>query len=275
MLGRLIGDARPEPEVRRLDPLAVSLAGGRPSASAVAVDAADRSISAQARSLPALDQVIDELLRRDPAGRGGTLLDLGCGRGALAHHIGGRVGVSELVGVDLDADRLAAASERGVRPLLLDLNEQPLPLESGSVRLVTCFGLLAYLHLYDNAVSESARVLQPGGWLMLSMPNLASYANRAALLLGYQPHAVAVSTHRTAGTLTRRRRHDVSRNMPPLLHGATLKCMRELLDDYGFDVEVVRGFTPGSHHAGVDALSSRLPSLSRRFLILARRRAAR
>ena len=239
----------------------------------VTVTAADRGISAQARSMPDLERVLDELVRRDPRREGG-LLDLGCGMGALATHIGSRLGLTELTGVDLDVDRLKAAAARGVRPVILDLNTDTVPLPSGSTRLVTCFGLLAYLTLYDNALSESARVLEDGGWLLLSMPNLGSYANRLALLLGYQPLSVAVSRHRLAGTIGRRRDPDTSSNMPPLLHGATLRCMRELLDAYGLDVEVVRGFAPGPRRRPlVDGLTSHLPSLSRRFLILARKRA--
>jgi SAM-dependent methyltransferase len=240
----------------------------------VTVTAADRGISAQARSMQDLDRVLDELARRDPR-RDGGLLDLGCGMGALANHIAARVGLTELNGVDLDVDRLKAAAARGVRPFLLDLNTDAVPLPSGSMRVVTCFGLLAYLNLYDNAVSESARVLEDGGWLLLSMPNLASYANRISLLLGYQPHAVAVSRHRQAGTIGRRRDPGTSSNMPPLLHGATLRCMREVLDAYGLDVEVVRGFAPGPRiKPVVDSLTSRIPALSRRFLVLARKRAA-
>jgi hypothetical protein len=106
------------------------------------------------------------------------------------------------------------------------------------------------------------------------MPNLGSYANRLALLFGYQPLSVAVSRHRLAGTIGRRRDPETSSNMPPLLHGATLRCMRELLDAYGLDVEVVRGFAPGPRRRPlVDGLTSHFPSLSRRFLILARKRA--
>jgi hypothetical protein len=66
-----------------------------------------------------------------------------------------------------------------------------------------------------------------------------------------------------------------SSNMPPLLHGATLRCMREVLDAYGFDVEVVRGFAPGDRRrALIDGIANRIPGLSRRFLILARKRPA-
>jgi SAM-dependent methyltransferase len=219
-----------------------------------------------------LDRVLDRLVERDPARRGG-LLDIGCGMGALAAHIGGRVGATELTGVDLDPERLKVAAARGIRPLLLDLNTDSLPLASGSKRVVTCFGVLAYLNLYDNVLAESARVLEDGGWLLLSMPNLASYANRLALLLGYQPQAVAVSRFRQAGMRGRRRDPHTSANMPPLLHSATLRCMREVLDDYGFDVEIVRGFAHGERHGILDRITSRFPSFSRRFIIVARKRA--
>jgi SAM-dependent methyltransferase len=247
---------------------------GLRSPGGTAVTAADRDISAQARSVSDLDHVLDRLLRRDTV-RPGTLLDLGCGMGGLATYIGGRLGSTEVVGADLDAERLKAAAARGVHPLLLDLNDERLPMASGSVRVVTCFGLLAYLTLYDNALSEASRVLEEGGWLLVSMPNLGSYANRLSLLLGYQPHAVAVSRHRQAGTIGRQRDAKTSANMPPLLHGATLRCMREVLDDYGFDTETVRGFAPGPRRRPViDDIASCLPSLSRRFLILARKRPA-
>jgi SAM-dependent methyltransferase len=234
----------------------------------------DRGISAQARSFPDLDRVLDRLVRRDGP-QAGTLLDLGCGMGGLARYVGGRLGLTQLVGADLDTDRLKVAAARGVRPLLLDLNDDPVPLASGSVRVATCFGLLAYLPLYDNVLAEAGRVLEDRGWLILSMPNLGSYSNRVALILGYQPHAVAVSHLRQAGTAGRRRDPKTSANMPPLLHGATLRCMRELLDGYGFDTEAVRGFAPGPRRRPVvDDIASRVPSLSRRFLILARKRPA-
>jgi len=252
---------------KALDCVPCSDLGGSP-----VVNDDDRGISAQARSIPDLDRVL-AVLARHQAPPGGTIVDLGCGMGGLANHIADRLGLDEMIGVDLDAERLKVAGARGLRPLLLDLNEDPLPLADGSVQVVSCFGLLAYLPLYDNVLSEAARVLNDDGWLLLSMPNLGSYTNRLSLLLGYQPHAVAVSRHREAGKIRGRRDARVSTNMPPLLHAATLRCMRELLARNGFATATVRGFAPGPRRRPVvDTVLSHLPSLSRRFLILARKR---
>ena len=200
------------------------------------------------------------------------LLDVGSGMGALTVRIGHRLGIERLIGIDCDVDRLGAAAERGIETYAVDLEHDAVPVDSGSVGLVTCFGVLAYLSLYDQVLAEAARVLEDGGHFLFSMPNLASHQSRLAIMFGYQPSQVDVSSpFRAAGTLHRKGLN--RQGMPPLLHAATLRCMKELLDDYGFDVERVRGFSPRPFHNRVLRwAASHLPSLSRRFLILARKR---
>jgi len=233
----------------------------------------DLSISAQARALPDLDRMLDHLSERATAPING-LLDVGCGMGGLTSRIGERLGIERLVGVDNDDERLWMADLRGIETHLVDLEMDRIPLASGSVGLVTCFGVLPYLSLYDQVLGETARVLEDGGWFLFSMPNLASHQNRLAILFGYQPSQVDVSSpFRGAGTL--RKRPLNRQGMPPLLHAATLRCMKELLDLYGFDVEIVRGFSPRPfRNAALRRIASHLPSWSRRFLILARKRPA-
>lgn len=235
------------------------------------VDDADFGISAQARALPDLDRMLDHLSSRTD-GSIGPLLDIGCGMGALTARIGQRLGADRLIGVDCDVARLDVACQRGIETHIVDLEADPIPIAGASVGLVTCFGVLAYLTLYDQVLAETARVLDDGGWFLFSMPNLASHQNRLALLLGYQPSQVDVSSpHRGAGTLHKRKLS--RRNMPPLLHAATLRCMKELLDDYGFDVELVRGFSPRPFRNPVlRRAASHFPAWSRRFIILARKR---
>lgn len=265
--------ADPDPlrTARSLTGLSTARPADAPPDGEAVITADDLGISAQARALPDLDGMLAALRRRDPDLRG-SLLDVGCGMGALTVHIGRRLGITDLVGVDCDAERLRLAEARGIRTHLVDLEADGMPVESGSVGLVTCFGVLAYLALFDQTFSETARVLRDGGWFLFSMPNLGSLGNRLALLLGYQPSQVDVSSeHRGVGTLHRGPLN--RRGMPPLLHSATLRCMTELLDLYGFDVVVVRGFSPRrSRHALSRRVAARFPSLSRRFLVLARKR---
>jgi SAM-dependent methyltransferase len=235
------------------------------------VDDDDLGISAQARAMPDLDRMLDQLDRRAvrPVK---VLLDVGCGMGALTVRMGRRLGSDRLIGVDCDLDRLEVATRRGIETHVVDLDSGTIPIASESVGLVTCFGVLAYLALYDQVFSEAARVLEDDGWFLFSMPNLASHQNRLAMLLGYQPSQVDVSSSfRGAGTL--RKRPLNRQGMPPLLHAATLRCMKELLDRYGFDVEVARGFSPRPfHNPALRRAASHFPALSRRFLILARKR---
>jgi 2-polyprenyl-3-methyl-5-hydroxy-6-metoxy-1,4-benzoquinol methylase len=47
-------------------------------------------------------------------------------------------------------------------------------------------------HVFDTQafVNECARVIRPGGWLVITTPNLVALSGRAQLLLGRSPHNV-------------------------------------------------------------------------------------
>src|SRR5205085_6884599 len=105
------------------------------------VDDDDLSISAQARALPDLDRMLDELTRRSTRPVKG-LLDVGCGMGALTRRIADRLGIEDLFGVDCDDERLWVANLRAIETYIVDHEMDKIPLDSGSVGLVTCFGVL-------------------------------------------------------------------------------------------------------------------------------------
>jgi SAM-dependent methyltransferase len=233
------------------------------ASSASDVGSEDLRISATARAARQLDSILEDVARRVAPQPPKSLLDLGCGMGGLTCHVGRALGIHELFGADYDPVHAEAAGRNGVQASVLDLNAEPVPLPDARVGMVTCFGVLAYLPLYDNALSEAARVLEPGGWFLFSMPNLGSYTNRVRLLFGRQPDAVDVSA-----ALHPRR------TQAPMLHSATLRCMRGLLGRYGFSVTAEWGFSPdsGRHRLGfLDPVVRPFPSLSRRFVILARK----
>ncbi|MBI1886464.1 MAG: class I SAM-dependent methyltransferase [Chloroflexi bacterium] len=235
----------------------------------------DYAVSATVRDLGRLHRVLRRLEDLPEDNRPNSLLDLGCGIGGLTMHIAGRLGIAQPLGVDVDEERLERASVRGVRTINANLNEQPLPIADASIDLATSFGVFEHLVFYDNAVAEAARVLRDGGWFLLSMPNLGSYINRAALLLGFQPREVEVSREVAAGMLPIYRKGPSKGAPLGHVHAATLRCMRELLDHHGFRIETVSGFSPDFGSTAIrmlDVVFGNIASLSRRFIILAQRR---
>lgn len=235
----------------------------------------DYEISATVRDLGQLHRALRRLEELPEGRRPKSLLDLGCGIGGLTLHVATRLGIEETIGVDSDSDRLQRAAARGVKTIHANLNADPLPVADASIGLVTSFGVFEHLVFYDNTVAEAARVLQDRGWFLLSMPNLGSYLNRAALLLGFQPREVEISRQVSAGLMP------LYRNAPskgaPLghVHAATLRGMRELLDHFGFRTVTVEGFSPDFGSLAIrllDTVLGNIPALSRRFIILAERR---
>lgn len=99
--------------------------------------------------------------------RGDTLLDLGCGNGFTLATAATRVAGLSLIGIDADADALAAAesaladTDSQCRWLLGDVGT-PLPLPDGSVTRVVSHDVLEYLENPVDLLTEASRVMLPG-----------------------------------------------------------------------------------------------------------------
>jgi SAM-dependent methyltransferase len=104
-----------------------------------------------------------------PAETGRRILDAGCGTGSTLEHFRGR---GRAVGVDLSEDALRFCRSGGlsaVRASVLSL-----PFGPAAFGLVTSFDVLYHRWVTDDraAVSELARVLAPGGLLLVRVPAL-------------------------------------------------------------------------------------------------------
>jgi SAM-dependent methyltransferase len=109
---------------------------------------------------------------------GGRALDLPCGAG-LASEALRRLGF-EVTAADLDEKAFAAGPE--IRFEKVDL-DQPLPFADASFELVHCGDGIEHLESPIRALRELARVLSPGGSLLLTTPNYASLERRLRFLL--------------------------------------------------------------------------------------------
>jgi release factor glutamine methyltransferase len=123
---------------------------------------------------------------------GGVAADLCCGAGAVAAHVATLVRGAKVVGTDLDPAAVRCARGNGVAAVVGDLGA---PLRSGCFEVVTCVApyvptddlrflaadVLRHeprraldggsdgLDLVRRVVVDAARLLRPGGWLVVAL----------------------------------------------------------------------------------------------------------
>ena len=139
---------------------------------------------------PLIHSILDDL----PLG---TVLDAACGTGRYAAHLAEKG--HRVVGVDASPDMLAVARKR-LRDVDLHVaGLEALPLPDDSVDIVVCGLALAHVPDLLPVMAEFARVLRPGGHLVISdahqllsyvRPTLARYAEDGA------PPSILVEHHR-------------------------------------------------------------------------------
>ena len=136
----------------------------RPIATREGYDSWAPSYDGQPNQLLELEQpVVREILDRLPVG---IALDAGCGTGRHAAYLAA-LGHT-VVGVDSSPGMLARAREKVPQGEFHEADLHELPLADNSVDLVVC--AIALVHVADIAVPfrEFARVLRPGGHLVVS-----------------------------------------------------------------------------------------------------------
>jgi SAM-dependent methyltransferase len=118
-----------------------------------------------------------------PSADGGRprILDAGCGTGNNLRHL---AGWGRAAGIDLSAEALRFCHERGVAAAGATLLS--LPFADGTFDCVTSFDVIYHQWVEDDgaAVREMARVLRPGGLLLVRVPALRALwgAHDAAVL---------------------------------------------------------------------------------------------
>ena len=93
------------------------------------------------------------------------LLDLGVGDGYTIRLIKPK---GKITGLDPDREAVAAARERGIAAQ--EGSAYVLPFPSESFGLVTCIEVLEHLSRPEYALGETHRILQPGGYLLITTP---------------------------------------------------------------------------------------------------------
>ena len=141
-----------------------------------------------------------------------SVLDIGCGPGAdleLMHRQARRA-----VGVDLSEAMVKAAQVRAPNARVLIGRATELPFANGSFDAAWARALLIHVPDAETALDEMARVLQPGGRVVLSEPDHGSHIVETA----YPATFEKIKEHRRS----RFRNPLIGRNLPALAIGAGL-----------------------------------------------------
>jgi len=106
--------------------------------------------------------------------RGSLVVEAGCGEG-YGGQLLAEAGAVLVAGLDLDLPSLrhVAAAYPGVRPVRANLVS--LPLADGSAGVVVSSQVVEHLWDQDGFVRECARVLRPGGRLVVTTPNRRTF----------------------------------------------------------------------------------------------------
>jgi SAM-dependent methyltransferase len=114
--------------------------------------------------------------------RAGRWVDLGCGQGEFLERAGSGGGF----GLDFFAANARVAAKAGHPSLAADLN-QPLPFADASLDGVGLVEVIEHIVRAESLIEEIARVLRPGGWLVLTTPNVVHWTYRWRALTGHAP----------------------------------------------------------------------------------------
>jgi ubiquinone/menaquinone biosynthesis C-methylase UbiE len=156
--------------------------------------------------------------QRGPAGGSPKVLDLGVGDGRVALELA-RAG-ADVTGVD--RSQVALELARRSHPeleLVATLDDGRLPFEDSAFDAVVCLDVLQHVADTQALLSESRRVLRPGGELAVSVPWHGRMRSALIALFSFERH------------------HDP---LEPVLRFYTARSLGELLERFGFEQPQLR-----------------------------------
>lgn len=169
----------------------------------------------------AVVEILDGLAR-------GALLDVPAGHGALAARL--RAAGFDVRCCDLYPEIFRL---RGVEITRGDLNRD-LPYDDQSFDYVTCLEGLEHIENPQQAIREFARLLRPGGCLIVSVPNILNIEERFKwLLYGYTSHFKPITRAQAARL---RDEYDSREEIAAHVNPIGYSELRYVLEKYGFQI---------------------------------------
>jgi len=130
-----------------------------------------------------------EHIRTFPENYVPRLLDIGMGSGRDLLTIRQALGKRnvELLGIESQPLMIEQGRRNNIQTFDINIEREAIPLPNASIDVVIANQVIEHLKELFWFFGEISRILKVGGIAIIGCPNLASWHNRAALLLGQQP----------------------------------------------------------------------------------------
>ena len=216
---------------------------------------------------------INKVLNLMEKNKKGKILDIGCGDGFISSLLLKKTG-AKVYGVDKSRNAVEKARKEGIIAKVMDVNKREFPFKANSFDGVFCGDLLEHLYDTERLLENIIKILKPNGYLIISVPNIASWYNRGFLLLGFMPTWIESSLRTYTG-------NPVIKEGVGHIHAFTKSSLIELLKLKGFSIENVSGspvLADGTRSKwkeilwnGVDSFFAKRTSLASTLIVKARK----
>lgn len=172
---------------------------------------------------------------------GSTIIDLGCGDGRFSIDLAKRARAKKVYGIEFQKETAAIAGDKGIQVCRADLNKR-LPFADEAFDAVHANQVIEHLVETDIFIEEIYRILKPGGYAVVSTPNLASLHNIISLIMGKQPFPAHVSNRVILGN-SLDPKHGMKHESKGEIHMRIFSpdALIEILEYHGFRIQRFKG----------------------------------
>jgi ubiquinone/menaquinone biosynthesis C-methylase UbiE len=192
--------------------------------------------------------------------------DIGCRSGGHAAYYKEQTGIIEMHGFDVAAAPLAEAQKKGIITHEWIIGAYPCPVEDNFFDAVIAGDLIEHLFDTDVFLDELWRVVYPGGYLIITTPNLAWWWSRLRFLFGKVPCGI--------GSVSSLHFQDRAIDIKHLRVSVNSEWIH-LFSQHGFECISVKGYNYPSllrqPFARLDKILTKYPSLAHSNLFLLRK----
>jgi ubiquinone/menaquinone biosynthesis C-methylase UbiE len=113
--------------------------------------------------------------------------EIGCRNGKQAAYYQQQAGIQEMHGFEIGSAPLELASQRGILTHVWISGVSACPVEDNFFDAIIAGDIIEHLVDTDVFLEELSRVVRPGGYILITTPNLAWWWNRMRFLFGQVP----------------------------------------------------------------------------------------